>query len=271
MVKYTVYCILARMQMKEIRHSYDETKKQSEKFDFWLYHVGRRFSWPVAWAAIKLGISPIAVTLVSIFFVWTGALLIAIADPLGQLIGALFFQLWLILDCADGTVARATNTGSLRGEYADALGAYSVSMSLYAAMGIAAARHALSVGAPPFPAATVQTAGLYVILGFGSSLMSLFARLIYQKHLVLHFRAESAHTTVKPRDERQNPVMVLAQNIAANSGFALPLSFVALATGRADWFVLLYAAVNGAMLALTLRRTFGRATPQLPPGGSKNQ
>ena len=266
------------MQMKEIRHSYDETKKQSEKFDFWLYHVGRRFSWPVAWAAIKLGISPTGVTLVSICFVMAGALLIALSGQWGQLLGALCFQLWLIFDCADGTVARATQSGSIRGEYADAMGGYGVSMLLYSSMGVAAARHTLGIthlwdisGNGPIVVSTVVSAGVLLLAGVGASLSSLYARLLYQKYLML-FSQPGHHTqTIKPRDERQNPVMVLAQNIAANSGFALPLSFVALATGRADWFVLLYAAVNGAMLALTLRRTFGRATPQLPPGGSKNQ
>lgn len=244
------------MKFSELLASYDENKRQGDKIDFWLYHVGRRFSWPVAWAAIKLGIAPTTVTIISIIFIWTGALLIALAGPLGQLIGALCFQIWLILDCADGTIARATDSKSLRGEFADATGAYSVSMLLYSAMGIAAARFTLAGATLPLSLAVVQTAGLYIIAGFGSSLMSLFARLMYQKHLVLHIQAECAHTIIKPRDDQKNPVMILAQNIASNSGFALPLSFVALVAGRADLFVLMYLVVNTTMLALTVKRTF---------------
>lgn len=259
------------MQMKEIRSSYDAKKRESEKFDLWLYHVGRRFSWPVAWGAINLGITATGVTFISALLVWTGALLIALGGPVGQLAGAFCFQLWIIFDCADGTVARATKSGSVRGEYADAFGGYSVSMLLYSSMGVAAARSALGItrlqeitGADPVALSAVAGAGLMLLAGVGASLFSLYARLLYQKYLMLFSREGQQIRTIKPRDDRQNPVMILAQNVAANSGFALPLAVVALATGTAGWYVLFYCGVNAAMLALTLKRTFGRATP-LPP------
>jgi hypothetical protein len=259
------------VRLSEILASYDEKKRQSEKFDLWLYHVGRRFSWPVAWAAINLGITATGVTFISALFVWTGALLIALGGPTIQLAGALCFQLWLVFDCADGTVARATKSGSVRGEYADAFGGYSVSMLLYSSMGVAAARAALGItrlqeiaGGEPVALTAVAGAGVLLLAGVGASLFSLYARLLYQKYLMLFSRDGQQTRTIKPRDDRQNPVMIVAQNVAANSGFALPLAVVALATGTAGWYVLFYCAVNAAMLALTLKRTFGRATP-LPP------
>lgn len=275
--------------MREIIASYSDEKRKNERFDFWLYHIGRRLSWPIAWAAINLGITATGVTFISAFFVWTGAVLIMVGSPLWQLIGASFFQLWIIFDCADGTVARATKTGSKRGEYADAFGGYSVSMLLYSSMGVAAARQVLGlervvplirgtitgniVGAaidraPAISASEVLVAGAFLMAGVGASLLSLYARLLYQKFLnVFEDQARQARP-IKPRDDRNNPIMIAAQNLAANSGFALPLAFVALLVDLAPWYVLFYVIVNGGMLVLTVRRTLTRkATAALDVAG----
>lgn len=233
------------MRLSELKSSYTKEKRANERFDFWLYNVGRRFSWPVAWAAVNLGVRPTTVTFTSVLFVYAGGILISVGSLPWQLLGALFYQLWIIFDCADGTVARATGQGSKRGEFADALGGYSVSMTLYTAMGIAAGRAALDS----------STAGLYLLAGVGGALLSLFSRLLYQKYINI-FQEESL--SVKPRDDRGNPLMVVAQNIAANSGFVLPLTFIALLFGLPHWFALFYLAVNGVMLLFTLRRTLGK-------------
>jgi len=265
--------------MREIIASYSDKKRKNEQFDLWLYHIGRRFSWPIAWAAINLGITATGVTFISAFFVWTGAALIMVGSPLWQLLGALFFQLWIIFDCADGTVARATKTGSKRGEYADAFGGYSVSMLLYSSMGVAAARQALGMdrilpllrgtitgdvanaivgSAPAVSASTVLVAGALLLAGVGASLLSLYARLLYQKFLnVFEDQARQARP-IKPRDDRGNPIMIAAQNLAANSGFALPLAFVALLADLESWYVFFYVIVNLGMLILTIRRTLTR-------------
>jgi hypothetical protein len=108
------------------------------------------------------------------------------------------------------------------------------------------------------PATAVVVAGGLLLAGVGASLLSLFSRLLYQKFLNIYAEHATAAQPIKPRHDRSNPVMVLAQNLAANSGFALPLSIVALATGREDLFVLGYLAINAAMLALTIRRTLTR-------------
>ncbi len=276
--------------MKEIIASYSDAKRANERFDFWLYNVGRRLSWPVAWAAINLGVTATGVTFVSAAFVWTGAALIMGAPYRWQIVGTLLFQLWIIFDCADGTVARATKSGSKRGEYADAFGGYSVSLLLYTAMGVAAAREVLGLSSlvgvfrgggvdavaiaatAAVPSAAVASAGAvipltpgaaaiaaaFLLAGAGGSLFSLYARLLYQKYLNVFEPTERAAQPIKPRDDRSNPVMIAAQNVAANSGLALPASVVAVVFGWARWFALFYLAVNFAMLLLTVTRTLAR-------------
>ncbi len=287
-----------RMTMSEITASYDTNKRSNERFDLWLYHVGRRFSWPVAWAAINLGITATGITFISAFFVWAGAALIALGNPSWQIVGSLCFQLWIIFDCADGTVARATGTGSKRGEYADAFGGYSVSMLLYSSMGVAAARSVLGLdtvipailnlsglggllgtgaadaagagasSAAPLlsagtaldflPLSTVLPAMALLLAGVGASMLSLYARLLYQKFLNIYEEQASQVRPIKPREDRSNPIMIAAQNLAANSGFALPLAVVALVGGYEGTYVIIYFIVNGGMLLLTVRRTLTR-------------
>ncbi len=266
--------------MKDIIASYSDAKRKNERFDLWLYHVGRRFSWPVAWAAINLGVSATTVTFIATGFVWIGAFLIALGNPVWQIAGTLFFQLWIIFDCADGTVARATGTGSKRGEFADAFGGYSVSLLMFTTMGIAGAREVLDLellsagfriaGAT---GATVQTAtvlyaGAILLAGAAGSLFSLYARLLYQKHLNVFEGDKGATRPIKPRDDRSNPLMIAAQNLAANSGFALPLTIVAVTGNLARYYALFYMLVNGGMLVLTVARTLsGKRAPELNIAG----
>ena len=242
------------MKLRDVKASYTPEKRDSERFDLWLYHVGRRFSWPVAWLAIRMGVSATTVTIISVGFVCLGAVGIAMGGTVGQLLGALSFQLWLIFDCADGSVARATGSGSNRGEYADALGGYAVSMLLYSSMGIAAARgvieNATSISLP-----TVYRAMGVLIAGFGASLTSLYARLLYQKFRAIFGECAAQLQLIKPRDARHCPAMMIAQNLAANSGFPLPLAFLSLLLGYETYYVLGYLLINILMLIQTVRKT----------------
>ena len=70
------------------------------------------------------------------------------------------------------------------------------------------------------PLSLVLAAAGVLLAGVGASLFSLYARLLYQKFLnVFEDRAKNARP-IKPREDKTNPVMIAAQNLAANSGFA---------------------------------------------------
>jgi hypothetical protein len=87
---------------------------------FYSTFVVRRLSKPLTTLALRLGLSPNAITLVS-FAVGIMAALAFAAGTTGWLIaGALLLQASLVIDCVDGEVARATRRFSALGAWLDA-------------------------------------------------------------------------------------------------------------------------------------------------------
>jgi phosphatidylglycerophosphate synthase len=98
------------------------TKKEDEQYikkkEEWAVKIGRIFGTPLAKgiARLPVKIHPNVITLFSLFF----ALIAAYFFFNNQLIyGAIFFFISYIFDCADGTLARLTNTQSRFGQRLD--------------------------------------------------------------------------------------------------------------------------------------------------------
>ena len=98
----------------------------------------RRASPYVTRVVLATPISANAVTAAMIPAGLLAALCIAIPGVWGAVLGVLFIQLQLLLDCIDGEVARWRKTFSPLGIYLDQLGHYSAEAALLAALGIRA-------------------------------------------------------------------------------------------------------------------------------------
>ena len=99
---------------------------------------GRRVSAYLTRLALRLGLSPNAVTGVMIVVGLAGAVVLAIGGWWPALAGFLLIQLYLVLDCVDGEVARWTGKTSAVGIYLDRLGHYLVEGAVLIAIGISA-------------------------------------------------------------------------------------------------------------------------------------
>ncbi len=107
--------------------------------EHWLSGVyARRVSIYATWLAVRAGISADAVTALMILVGLGGAVLVALPGFTGPAIGALLMQLYLVLDCSDGEIARCTSTESPRGVYLDRLGHYAIDATIFAAFGLRA-------------------------------------------------------------------------------------------------------------------------------------
>jgi phosphatidylglycerophosphate synthase len=90
---------------------------------FWITHY---FSYPVgaglAWVGAKIGVSPTLVTVLGAMTAWTGAAYVGLG-PLSPAVGGCVLLASLLLayslDCADGVLARATQTTSPFGAVLD--------------------------------------------------------------------------------------------------------------------------------------------------------
>ena len=87
---------------------------------------GRRVSIHITRAAPRLGLSPNAVTAVLIVVGLGGAAVLAVGGLWPAIVGVVLVQLYLVLDCVDGEVARWTGQTSVKGIYLDRLGHYLV-------------------------------------------------------------------------------------------------------------------------------------------------
>jgi phosphatidylglycerophosphate synthase len=87
---------------------------------FYSTFLVRRLSKPVTRLALKLGLSPNTITLISFLIGMCAALAFAQGTRPWLIIGAIALQISLIVDCVDGEVARATRRFSALGAWLDA-------------------------------------------------------------------------------------------------------------------------------------------------------
>lgn len=87
---------------------------------FYSTFVVRRLSKPLTRLALRIGLSPNAVTLISFAIGLGAAASFAVGTRWALVLGAVLLQLSLIVDCVDGEVARATRRFSALGAWLDA-------------------------------------------------------------------------------------------------------------------------------------------------------
>lgn len=226
------------MKISELKVGYTQKKRNSEKIDLWLYYFARPLSWPLTWLCATLGLSATAVTFISIVAVIAGAICIVMGSYTVTIVGILLFNLWIILDCVDGNIARYRQTFSPYGEFIDAVGGYFATTFLFSSLGYLSFR--------------LFNNPYYLIAGFWATISSLFSRLLYQKYKNV-FTDDSS--VIKPRDNTSSFPMMVAQNIGAASGLVLPASVIAVVFNYPHYIVLLWAGINTLMLFYTFYKT----------------
>src|SRR4030042_2567449 len=98
--------------------------------------IGRRLSIYFTWLFLHTNLSPNNVTLIHTIFSLGGSALLAIPNKTALLVGALFFNLYLILDSTDGEMARYKKQTSALGGYLDTLSHIAIYGTLYLALGV---------------------------------------------------------------------------------------------------------------------------------------
>jgi phosphatidylglycerophosphate synthase len=98
----------------------------------------RRISLRVTRLLVATPLSANAVTFLMIPVGLLAAFVLSLPGLVAAIGAALLAQLWLLLDCCDGEVARWRRTFSPKGPYLDALGHYTIEAALPAALGVRA-------------------------------------------------------------------------------------------------------------------------------------
>lgn len=102
---------------------------------------GRHISPYFTWAFVRTGVTPNQVTVVMVVCGVLAGVVLAFGGLWSAVLAAVLIQLYLILDCSDGEVARYTGRTSIAGVYLDRIGHYLSELGLLIGLGMRAEGH----------------------------------------------------------------------------------------------------------------------------------
>lgn len=232
--------------MKEIllflKQSYSPEKRAVDRVEnIFPYFIARPISYVFSIFFIKVGLTANAVSKLSIVIALFASFFLAFSSDNVKLVGCLFCFLWIILDCVDGNLARyyrAHNEDRVtpNGEFFDAASGYYFNAFVF-----------IGIGVGVFLSENFLPQGqswLFIVLGSLTSVFSVLARLLYQKH----------YNVCKPFDSvigskgARGGFLAVVQNIIALSNFFQVLLPMSIVLGCLDVLLLLYFFLNFMML-----------------------
>lgn len=246
-----------RCAINNIFSSYTVDKKDQDREDVWLYYIMRRISFYPTLLFLKMGVSANQATYISMVVGVIGCGFLAFGNCGIRIAGASLVNLWIILDCVDGNIARYRKTFSHYGEFIDALSGYMMNGLLFLSVGIGAFIHIeSSFGVVTQFLCINLNEGILIILGAWASLAIILPRLIYHKFINTFPEAQSAE--IKPGAKYSKGLYHfgyrMVHNITSFSGFLTPILLFATIFRFLSIFVFFYAAMNTGVLIITTGR-----------------
>ena len=144
-----------------------------KKCSFCVRHFYRPLSFPTAAVLANMGISANAVSYASAIVAIFGSGLFLINNYVAHILGAILINVWLLMDCVDGNLARGVRKQPFGG-FADAMSSYLLVGLMCTTMGVAAY----------FEGGVLLSAGTpwIIVMGALASNSDSLMRLIYQKY-----------------------------------------------------------------------------------------
>lgn len=228
---------MSKYTYKEIKDSL--TKKKNSRSSFWVQLWVRKASFPVTYAFINTGWTANMVSLLSWVLILVAAVLLSI-DSFGcMLAGVILTNLWLVLDCVDGNIARVKKVKTFMGDFFDAVAGYGSFSFTTIGLGMAA-YHTSFI----FPE---EYKYLLILIGGIGATANVYMRLVHQKYTNCFFAAkkilnELDDITLEDTEDKKSFAYIREQidkNIGV-AGLFMPLLFVALFTNTFDIMVICY-------------------------------
>lgn len=134
----------------------------------------RPLGYYTAWILLNTNITPNMISIVAVFDSIIACVLMSMNNYICMIIGIIMLNLFLVLDCVDGIMARTLKKNSYMGEFFDALGGYTMCAFPLLAISICAYNSGR----------TLFLTQAFPLLLFGSlgCITDIFSRLIYQKY-----------------------------------------------------------------------------------------
>jgi phosphatidylglycerophosphate synthase len=212
----------------DIKDSFPEDKSDA----LWTRFVLRPLSFPFAWIFIKLGLSANHVTYLSIVAVLAGSGLFLLESYSLAIGAAILFNVFALLDCVDGNIARTTSGGNPYGEWVDALGGYMSYTFLFVSAGV-------YVGAT-YGGLLGSWGVNYLLAGTVAAMTNLLMRVQHQKFDNLR------DTSNGESGGRPNSIQKEISRNVGITGFLMPIVLGGTIFSVLNWVLIFYLAFYAA-------------------------
>lgn len=213
---------------------------------FYARYFLRYFALPLVVIAGRRGISANAVSFGSIPVAVVAGMLLCMPSMTLRVAGAIVLNLWVILDCVDGSLARLRGSQPF-GDYLDGISGYIAMTGLLVGAGVGGA-HELGWGREAMAA---------MICGFVAATANLLTRLCYQKFANAAAKVGMAAANVK----RPGGLMTKIDFHLGVSGLGALVLIPAVALSQLHVLVVgycaLYVGAAVAFVAASVRKVFG--------------
>ncbi|WP_270322289.1 CDP-alcohol phosphatidyltransferase family protein [Weissella confusa] len=221
-----------------ITHSRSETKIWIDNIDVWVRFVARPLSYLITYPLMKLNVSANVASMISMVISLAGLASVVVFKTDGILPAILIFNFWIIFDAVDGNIASTLQKQSNKGTYIDAISGYLYLMTLYITLGLGV---------------FYQTNNpIWIVVGFLTSLMTTFPRLVLQKKIAM-FGVNEKDSSAKLNYGLKE---ILAMNIAGAAGLMNPLMIMAYCFNFLGAYLIFYMLVQGALGVMTIISSF---------------
>ena len=219
--------------------------KKNSNSSWWVKLWVRKASFPFTYLFINLGFSPNAVSVLSIAFVLSACAGYAISTPASIITAVVLINVWLILDCVDGNIARCRKRKTTYGEFVDDIGGYYTVAFIYLAIGLCA----YNTGG-----VLTEAANKWIIVAGGvASICDILARLI-NKDYVNFSKNRSDYVQDDYRTESKHSLSYVRRRVGKElgvSGMFMPLTIICAIYNAYDLMVWFYLLFNGFALLST--------------------
>lgn len=217
------------------------TKKKNSRSSLWIQLWVRKASFPITYLLINTGWTANMVSVLSWFVVFIAAVLLSVNNFWCMLSGVVLTNLWLLLDCVDGNIARVKKVKTFMGDFYDAAAGYGPFSFTTIALGMAAYHTSFIV--------SEKYRYWFILIGGVAAVSNLYMRLVHQKYLNCYFAGkkilgEFDEITLKDTEDKRSFAYIREQidkNLGV-SGIFMPWLFIALFTNTFDIMLVCYAA-----------------------------
>ncbi len=228
-----------KITFTHILHNLPPAKRRSDTL--WAKLLIRPLSYLVAWGALNLGMSAYQVSLLSILFPVLALGLWLTLHPLAAII---LLNLWLLLDCTDGNLARVLGPKTY-GAFVDAASGYVMLALVFFGVGLY-----LDLST----AGSLFTAPWFTFFGALTSLFSLTSRIFYQK-----FQNTSHQVGIPPNVPSRPGLIKMTDRNLGIGGFLTPSLLLLYFFHGLEWWLLFYCFYNGVVFLFTSSQLLRKA------------